>query len=137
MNGPPLILISPSIEKAGVEFEDQSISLSEAYPRAVAAAGGIPLTTPVGTSRERPVLDEMYAGMAAADFSRDVLEKAPELGVVPLPPCGWSDWGTPARVFESLQGTTDFAVLVRRLGAGARSFPELRSFCEPAGLRVA
>jgi putative glutamine amidotransferase len=52
MNGPPLILISPSIEKAGVEFDDQSISLSEAYPRAVAAAGGIPLTTPVGTSRE-------------------------------------------------------------------------------------
>jgi putative glutamine amidotransferase len=52
MNGPPLILISPSIEKAGVEFDDQSISLSEAYPRAVADAGGIPLTTPVGISRQ-------------------------------------------------------------------------------------
>jgi putative glutamine amidotransferase len=52
MTKPPLILISPSIEKAGVEFHDQSISLSEAYPRALAGAGGIPLTLPVGTSRE-------------------------------------------------------------------------------------
>src|SRR5436189_5210917 len=52
MTKPPLILISPSIEKAGVEFSDQSISLSENYPRAVADAGGIPLTLPVGRSRE-------------------------------------------------------------------------------------
>ena len=48
----PLILISPSIEKRGVEFGDRSISLSEPYPRAVADAGGIPLTMPVGKSRE-------------------------------------------------------------------------------------
>ena len=47
-----MILISPSIEREGVEFHDQSISLSEAYPRAVADAGGIPLTMPVGKSRE-------------------------------------------------------------------------------------
>src|ERR1051325_9331346 len=52
MSKPPLILISPSIEPAGVEFSDRSISLSEAYPRAVANAGGIPLTMPVGRSRE-------------------------------------------------------------------------------------
>jgi putative glutamine amidotransferase len=52
MTRPPLILISPSIEPAGVEFSDRSISLSEAYPRAVADAGGIPLTLPVGKSRE-------------------------------------------------------------------------------------
>lgn len=49
---PPLILISASIESAGVEFGDRSISLSENYPRAIAAAGGIPLTLPVGKSRE-------------------------------------------------------------------------------------
>ena len=52
MTKPPLILISASIEKAGVEFADRSISLSEAYPRAIADAGGIPLTLPVGKSRE-------------------------------------------------------------------------------------
>ena len=48
----PLILISPSIEKEGVEFGDRSISLSETYPRAIADAGGIPPTMPVGRSRE-------------------------------------------------------------------------------------
>ena len=52
MKKPPLILISPSIEAEGCEFHDRSISLSEAYPRAVAHAGGIPLALPVGTSRE-------------------------------------------------------------------------------------
>src|SRR5215475_3472091 len=52
MTHAPLVLISPSIESEGVEFGDQSISLSEPYPRAVADAGGIPLTMPVGKSRE-------------------------------------------------------------------------------------
>lgn len=52
MSRTPLILISPSIESEGAEFHDRSISLSEAYPRAVAAAGGLPLTMPVGRSRE-------------------------------------------------------------------------------------
>jgi len=51
MSKPPLILISPSVEKAGVEFGDRSISLSENYPRAIAEAGGIPLTLPVGHAR--------------------------------------------------------------------------------------
>jgi putative glutamine amidotransferase len=49
---PPLILISASIESAGVEFGDRSISLSENYIRVIADAGGIPLTLPVGKSRE-------------------------------------------------------------------------------------
>ncbi len=35
-----------------MEFGDRSISLSETYPRAVADAGGIPLTLPVGKSRD-------------------------------------------------------------------------------------
>lgn len=52
MAKPPLILISPSIEAAGVEFHDRSLSLSEAYPRAIAAAGGLPLTMPSGQSRK-------------------------------------------------------------------------------------
>lgn len=49
---PPLILISPSIEKAGVEFGDRSISLSEAYMRAVTAAGGVPIVAPAGVRRD-------------------------------------------------------------------------------------
>jgi putative glutamine amidotransferase len=52
MTKPPLILISPSIEAAGIEFKDRSISLSEAYTRAVINAGGTPLIMPSGQSRE-------------------------------------------------------------------------------------
>src|SRR5256885_1038440 len=52
MSKPPLILVSPGIEKAGFEFSDKSISLSEAYTRAVADAGGIPVIAPSDTARE-------------------------------------------------------------------------------------
>src|SRR5205085_5976141 len=48
----PLILSSPSIEAAGVAFHGRSLSLSEAYPRAIADAGGVPLTMPSGQSRK-------------------------------------------------------------------------------------
>src|SRR5205085_10386917 len=43
---PPLILISPSTSKRGVEFEDNSVSLSNQYCLAVAAAGGLPWIAP-------------------------------------------------------------------------------------------
>lgn len=43
---PPLILISPSTSKAGVEFSDNSISLSNQYSLAIAAAGGLPWISP-------------------------------------------------------------------------------------------
>ena len=38
----PTLLLSPSTEEKGVEFDDYSISLSMAYLRAVQAAGGVP-----------------------------------------------------------------------------------------------
>ena len=51
MAGMPLILVSPSIEKRGVEFHDLSVSLSVKYEYAVAQAGGIPVTAPTTTDR--------------------------------------------------------------------------------------
>lgn len=47
----PLILVSPSIEKRGVEFHDLSASLSVRYDTAILASGGIPLTAPITTNR--------------------------------------------------------------------------------------
>ena len=49
MGRPPLILISPGIEKRGFEFSDLSISLAVLYETAILAAGGIPLIAPVTT----------------------------------------------------------------------------------------
>ena len=47
----PLILVSPSIEKRGVEFHDLSASLSVKYDFAVLQSGGIPVTMPATTDR--------------------------------------------------------------------------------------
>jgi len=52
----PLILVSPSIEKRGVEFNDLSASLSVKYDFAVLHSGGIPVTVP--TTTDRAVLAE-------------------------------------------------------------------------------
>jgi putative glutamine amidotransferase len=47
----PLVLLSPCRDRRGVEFEDESISLSNRYPNAVVAAGGVPLVLPRSTDR--------------------------------------------------------------------------------------
>jgi putative glutamine amidotransferase len=52
MTQPPLILVSPNVEKKGDEFGDLSISLSETYQRALLVAGAIPLALPGTVSRE-------------------------------------------------------------------------------------
>jgi putative glutamine amidotransferase len=46
-----LILVTPSIEKRGVEFHDLSVSLSVKYENAILQAGGIPIITPITTDR--------------------------------------------------------------------------------------
>lgn len=51
MGRPPLILISPSFEKRGVEFSDMSVSLSLRYEQAILMAGGLPLIAPATTDR--------------------------------------------------------------------------------------
>src|SRR5215469_12204535 len=52
MSKPPLILISPSVEKRGIEFHDLSLSLSMRYEEAILAAGGIPVILPASSDRK-------------------------------------------------------------------------------------
>src|SRR5512140_2672702 len=52
MTKPPLILLSPNIEKKGDEFGDLSISLSETYQQVLMGSGAIPWALPATTSRE-------------------------------------------------------------------------------------
>jgi len=75
----------------------------------------------VGTPEESLALQAAYAHMPAADFSRDVLERAPALRVVPLQACGWSDWGTPERVLDSLRDQEEYAPLSERLALALAS----------------
>ena len=77
----------------------------------------------IGTHLERRVLEGIYAELEPADWSRDVLAHARGLAVVSVGGSGWSDWGTPARLFESLNATPELRALERRLqgapGVGA------------------
>jgi hypothetical protein len=48
-----------------------------------------------------PALLALYDRLPELDFSRDLLEgRAADLCVLRVPPCGWSDLGTPRRVGE-------------------------------------
>jgi mannose-1-phosphate guanylyltransferase len=66
---------------------------------------------------ERAVLEAIYERTAPSNFSRDVLERAPNLAVLPVEGSGWSDWGSPDRVFRSLEERGLLAPLQSRLRA--------------------
>lgn len=74
----------------------------------------------IDTPDEKHCLSHVYSRMPLADFSRDVLREANGLHAVTLEPCGWSDWGTPERVLDSLRGSRDYDHLVQRLDRGRR-----------------
>lgn len=69
----------------------------------------------VSKPRRYELLSALYARMEHGDFSRDVLHRAKTLRAVVLHPCGWSDWGTPDRVLDSLRGSDNYQRLVDRL----------------------
>jgi mannose-1-phosphate guanylyltransferase len=51
-----------------------------------------------------PAVVELYDRLPDLDFSRDILEgNEQRLRVIKVPPCGWSDLGTPTRVRETLR----------------------------------
>ncbi|MBV8758460.1 MAG: NTP transferase domain-containing protein [Deltaproteobacteria bacterium] len=58
----------------------------------------------LGSAHEARVLDRAYEEMTRASFSRDVLAHCTGLAVIPVDGTGWSDWGSPQRVYDSLGG---------------------------------
>ena len=69
----------------------------------------------IGSLEEPAALAHAYALMDPANFSRDLLSHARELAVTPVTGSGWSDWGSPRRVFESLAGTPELDLLLARI----------------------
>jgi mannose-1-phosphate guanylyltransferase len=60
------------------------------------------ITASEGSKQLEARLSELYARLPELDFSRDILQRAPSsLRVLTVPPCGWSDLGTPRRVVET------------------------------------
>ncbi|HTO55825.1 MAG TPA: sugar phosphate nucleotidyltransferase [Myxococcota bacterium] len=77
-------------------FASHGLGLLAAFSRAQSAL--------VRAFAERP-LEAVYRKIPSVDFSREVLERvADRLGVVRVPPCGWSDLGTPDRIASVLGG---------------------------------
>ena len=68
----------------------------------------------------RAHVDAIYRRLGAADFSREVLERARGLRVTRVEACGWADWGTPERVLETVRETPEFEPLLRRMVEGRR-----------------
>ena len=57
----------------------------------------------MNSSMRRARLAELYEQLPTLDFSRDILQRSPELlRVMTVPACGWSDLGTPKRVVETV-----------------------------------
>jgi mannose-1-phosphate guanylyltransferase len=106
---------------AGQHIPRQAESF-EGYRRVVVGSGG------AGGAGVRAVRDQLYRQLMPADFSREVLQMAQGLGVVPLIDSGWFDCGTPERLFDWLRTTPDMQHLLHRLQgaiarAGARKAP--------------
>jgi mannose-1-phosphate guanylyltransferase len=68
-------------------------------------------------SDERARLRDAYRTMEPGNWSVDVLSAArrDDLAVVDMRGSGWSDWGSPRRVFQSLAGTPDQHRLLSRI----------------------
>lgn len=69
----------------------------------------------LGQPTEELLLEYIYRDMEISDFSRDVLQKTQRLAVVRVSDSGWSDWGSPRRVFESLRGSSEHRRLLARI----------------------
>jgi mannose-1-phosphate guanylyltransferase len=79
-----------------------------------------------------PCLARAYDQIEEANFSRAVLEDTSDLGVVCARRCGFSDWGSPERIFESLRGTPEMDRLLARLSPDLRIDRRLSSIPEIA-----
>ena len=79
-----------------------------------------------------PAIVDMYERLPHVDFSRDLLEgQESALCVMRVPPCGWSDLGTPRRVGETLR-----RLRPRDPGQAAALAAQLRSRPPAPGLDI-
>jgi mannose-1-phosphate guanylyltransferase len=71
------------------------------------------IVTSMGPATGHVRLAQLYEELPPSDFSRDILQRSPDLlRVLTVPACGWSDLGTPRRVVETVnrfRGETDAA----------------------------
>ncbi len=80
-------------------------------------------------------LAELYERAPDLDFSREILQRSPALlRVLTVPPCGWSDLGTPRRVTETLSRFPPRRHHSRRKEASRAAFLDLTQHRPPTYL---
>lgn len=84
----------------------------------------------IGSANLRQSRELIYRHLLPADFSREVLQLARGLAVVPLIDSGWFDCGTPERLLEWLKSTPEMHGLLQRMEtalarAAARKAPSV------------
>jgi mannose-1-phosphate guanylyltransferase len=71
-------------------------------------------------------LARLYEDLPELDFSRDVLQRSPSLlRVLTVPACGWSDFGTPRRVSETVRRYRPTAAVALSTAPGRTAFVDL------------
>jgi mannose-1-phosphate guanylyltransferase len=81
----------------------------------------------LGTAQESAALGHAYERMSPANFSHDLLAHARGLATLPVFGSGWSDWGSPERVLDSLGETSALTAILDRIRARGAS-PEAMPF---------
>lgn len=77
-------------------------------PGLLAALARVPEDRAKGIVPDAAVLQRVYESLPEVDFSRDVLQRsATHLRLLAVPPCGWTDLGTPERLERWIRSRED------------------------------
>lgn len=75
----------------------------------------------IGTPEEERVVKEVYRHLRKLNFSSDICQRRPrQLRVLPVPPVGWSDWGSSDRIIATFEQLGKKDELRTRLTKGQR-----------------
>ena len=119
-------------------FVARGLALLEAYSRAF--PGLVERFGSVWADRNSDDLSEqltsLYANLPSLDLSRDLLQsKNMNLRVLPVPPCGWTDLGTPERVARCLERFGSRAATPVSRRSRPESLPDLATAVSSSGER--
>ena len=103
--------------------------LHRKIPEAVKALSSV-MTSKATGSEWSEYLPEIYRHLATTDLSREVFQGAQnDLAVLRVPPCGWTDLGTPVRVARCLAGSAKSCIATRPTYPYRPTHVDLASAC--------
>jgi mannose-1-phosphate guanylyltransferase len=79
----------------------------------------------IGHRRADDFLRGIYPGMPMTDFCRDILQPAKGLAVTPMIDAGWSDCGTPERLFRAMEPSQEGTRLLARIRSHGPNFDDV------------